>query len=544
MRANLKLGLIFPLLWLLAACEETVILEQVMNRTTITLDGSFLTESPDELTYPVKVLFAIDMSLSMGDEVDGQSVGSDPDMLRLEAAEEFIEEYNTNENASFEILLWSSTVTDCTQDSDGDCAFTKDADEISRVIDGAANDTITDYYGAISEIQSSIQSDINDNDNLSRSKYIVIFLSDGVPNDGSGSIDEAKYYGEAVEEITEMCEDAGVGDFAFHTFLLDSALGDPSSTEYQTAEGILRTMAEDYGDGQYNVFESAESIDFVSMVDVRLTTEYEVKFLMAYNFNTIPGTEIIYADSDADGLTNEEEEELYGTDPLDYDSDDDGWGDYIEVSLSTPDNPLDPLVYDSFCETSTVLDDGSWPDTDSDGLTDCEEYLIGTSRYTIDNDNDGIPDLVEVLTGMNPLDDDTGDDSDWDGREDWQEVQQHTNVFANDPNLAAYYAYSYNISDQGLVEIDQGLDEVSYVREYDYTVSNIDVIDTMIAGRYAEVTDTGMSAGDNLIRFYIAQVPEDDPDTDPVYRVAEFYVNVDDEEEQYDFSSVTFELLE
>lgn len=550
MRVKAKLiGLVASALLLLTACEETVDLENIQDRTTISLEGTFETESPDDINYPVKVLFAIDMSLSMGESVEGQSAGSDPEFLRMDAVQAFVDEYNTNENASFEIMLWSNNVIACTEDSSGSCAFTKDPDEINRVLDLKANDTTTDYLGTLAEIQADIQSDINsteNTDNIARSKYIVIFLSDGIANTGYETQSDNDIWN-AVEDIVEMTENYEVGSFALHTFLLDGFDDTTSGQSYRDqAITTLQGMANE-GGGQYNLLESADSIDFINMVDVRLTTEYIVKYLVAYNFNTIPGTEIIYADSDADGLSNDDEEEFYGTDPLDYDTDDDGWGDYLEVSLSSPDSILDPLVFDSNCDVNTQLSDGSWPDTDGDGLNDCEEVLLGTSRYSIDYDNDGMPDVVEFLAGTNELDDDTGDDSDWDGREDWMEVQQHTNVNANDPLIYERYAYYYSIEDQGLVELDQGDDdisEMSYVRQYGYSVSNIDIVDTMIAGRYAETTDTGLQPGDNLIRFYIAQVPEDFPDTDPIFRVAEFYVNVDDDEDQQDFDSVTFELLE
>lgn len=534
----------------LSACEDSVNLEHVQDRTTVRLDGTFLTESPDDITYPVKVLFAIDMSLSMGTSVNGASIGSDPENLRLEAAESFIEEYNTYEDTSFEIILWSGSVLDCTEESNNDCGFTKDPDEISRVIDGAANETVTDYYGALDAIESDLYDDMynsDDSDNLARSKYIVLFLSDGLANDGQADQSSSTIV-QQVTSLKSMAEEAGVGSFSFHTFFLDDYLADyddpnDDSDEYSQAYELLEDMAV-AGEGTFTVFESADSIDFIDIVDLRLTTEYEVKYMVAYNFNTIPGTELIYADSDADGLSNDDEENIYGTDPLDYDSDDDGLGDFVEVTMSTPSFSFDPMdASDSTCNSYTYIN-GAWPDTDSDGLNDCEETLIGSSRYSIDTDNDGMPDIVEFFADTNILEDDTGTDSDFDGRENWQEVMEHTNAKSNDPNLAAYYAYEYYIYDEGLVEIDQGTDDVSYQREYSYTVTNIDIVDTLIAGRYAEVTDSGMAAGDNLIRFYIAQVPEDFPDTDPVFRVAEFYINVDDDEDDFNSSSLTFELLE
>src|SRR5216683_3821885 len=43
------------------------------------------------------------------------------------------------------------------------------------------------------------------------------------------------------------------------------------------------------------------------------------------------------------------------------------------------------------------------PDTDGDGLTDAEEIRLGTNPLNPDTDGDGIPDGVEVKLGLNPL---------------------------------------------------------------------------------------------------------------------------------------------
>ena len=42
-------------------------------------------------------------------------------------------------------------------------------------------------------------------------------------------------------------------------------------------------------------------------------------------------------------------------------------------------------------------------DTDNDGLTDLEEFAMGTNPVHWDSDGDGMSDLWEVMRGMNPL---------------------------------------------------------------------------------------------------------------------------------------------
>jgi len=78
--------------------------------------------------------------------------------------------------------------------------------------------------------------------------------------------------------------------------------------------------------------------------------------------NVITGTSSVWAgviDSDNDGLSDEDEDLIYGTDPLDPDTDDDGLDDGEEVLVEATD-PLDP-------------------DTDDDGCADSEE--LGLSPF-------------------------------------------------------------------------------------------------------------------------------------------------------------------
>jgi hypothetical protein len=124
-------------------------------------------------------------------------------------------------------------------------------------------------------------------------------------------------------------------------------------------------------------------------------------------------------DSDGDGLSDEDEVNLYHTNPNNPDTDGDGMPDGWEVNQG-----FNPLVNDA------------GGDTDADGLANLEEYLRGTYPHNPDSDGDGLPDGWEVLHDFDPLDA-TGNngasgDPDNDGLTNEEEYQLGTDP--NDPD--------------------------------------------------------------------------------------------------------------
>ncbi|MEO2128358.1 MAG: hypothetical protein ABGW91_09350, partial [Christiangramia sp.] len=99
-------------------------------------------------------------------------------------------------------------------------------------------------------------------------------------------------------------------------------------------------------------------------------------------------------DQDNDGLTNDQENNDYGTDPTNPDTDGDGINDGDEVTDgSDPLDPCDPNASAGPC------------DQDNDGLTNDEENNdYGTDPTNPDTDGDGINDGDEVTDGSDPLD--------------------------------------------------------------------------------------------------------------------------------------------
>lgn len=125
-------------------------------------------------------------------------------------------------------------------------------------------------------------------------------------------------------------------------------------------------------------------------------------------------------DTDGDGLPDIVENEI-GTNPELTDTDGGGLDDYYEL-LVTYTDPLNPDT-----------DDNGIPDVDEDfdedGLTNLQEYELGTDPWTYDSDDDGLSDGGEINTyGTDPLKKDTDDD----GLEDGDEIYFVTDPLSHD----------------------------------------------------------------------------------------------------------------
>jgi len=228
-------------------------------------------------------------------------------------------------------------------------------------------------------------------------------------------------------------------------------------------ESVLANQRSDSGNDYNNwVFTSVRHWDEDSIGDwtlkVRDQTSPDEGIWNSWKL-MIHGSESI-TDRDEDGLLDiEETVEGYGTDPDDWDSDDDGLGDGEEVLIFgtdplSNDSDLDGL--DDYDEINNHTTNPLTNDTDGDGLLDWDEifiYFTNPLQFDEDADSDGwywfedcndsdseiSPDAGESLNG---LDDNCIDgidegydlmDSDQDGLNDWEEYHIYgTNHYSAD----------------------------------------------------------------------------------------------------------------
>jgi RHS repeat-associated protein len=97
------------------------------------------------------------------------------------------------------------------------------------------------------------------------------------------------------------------------------------------------------------------------------------------NETTYPAYTTQKIDTDEDGLEDDYEIWDFGSDELEADSDGDGFDDYYEVTILGE----NPTIY--------TID----TDSDQDGLTNLEEYNLGTNPYLKDTDFDGYADNTD-----------------------------------------------------------------------------------------------------------------------------------------------------
>ena len=153
-----------------------------------------------------------------------------------------------------------------------------------------------------------------------------------------------------------------------------------------------------------------------------------------YDEIVIYGTNATMPDTDLDGLSDSIEISVYSTDPLDSDSDDDGLSDGVEVNYWSS----DPLVYDADsdgdlfyhfddCDDNNPDINPGKPEKLNNYDDNCDDYIDEGFNFT-DRDNDGLRDWPEYhIHGTDYQDSDTDND----GLSDGEEVNTYAAVGAN-----------------------------------------------------------------------------------------------------------------
>lgn len=200
-----------------------------------------------------------------------------------------------------------------------------------------------------------------------------------------------------------------------------------------TTPAVLNGVAIDGGSGgaiKLNSFEGNQKA-LCDLVITKVSYEYKPDTFMAVNMTALRREGKLLADSDMDGLTDEDEIRL-GYDQR---------------------NPRSRVsgVLDSICERlggvsacqarrNTVTCNPSL--FNSTGMSDCDYRILYLDKipsaigsdWGVDSDNDGVLDIIEILKGTDPASSDMARDLDGDGISNLDEIVRGSDPYYNDAN--------------------------------------------------------------------------------------------------------------
>jgi hypothetical protein len=136
----------------------------------IELQGRICTQVPGDELFPVKILFLIDTSYTMR--------VTDPSQQRVTAVNQVLDRYAGNPSVKFAVIAFDAVVTDITQ------GFTSTPDRAAITGRLDDSDRLTDYQGALGAAYAMLTKDMVESGpaERARTKYVVIFFSDGSPD--------------------------------------------------------------------------------------------------------------------------------------------------------------------------------------------------------------------------------------------------------------------------------------------------------------------------------------------------------------------------
>lgn len=438
-----KILVLALLLSLQVACSDVKLSPyQNVSYSTSASGINFCTTRADTIRSNLKFIFVVDRSGSNQIRYDTQNPsitfpGTDPNgARRFDALLRFVDGFQDDEYIHWSMINFSSdarVAQDFTNDKQAFYDFVLDQRDRTAQIDSGS----TNYLSALENLTNLIEEDIDnarDQDPLISSNYVVFFISDGEPivqqvlQDGEQILGRIENITAFEEEERLLVEGIQVNSAYYYE--------DPVSLG---ARDLLNNMSMT-GNGDFLEFASGQEIDFSRFAIPIRISRFALKEIWITNPNAIWDGNVLVADSDADGISNQQEITL-GSDPYNYDSDGNGVGDGVEYRVSGDTRPCQDAQCRSTAANpfttcrSLALSTNPivYPDTDKDFLNDCEERLLGSDRRDPDSNRDYVPDWIAFVNQIQMIQgtSDLFTDPDRDGLTNYQELKKNSPLRVN-----------------------------------------------------------------------------------------------------------------
>ncbi|MEE2788250.1 MAG: hypothetical protein VX589_12980 [Myxococcota bacterium] len=467
----------FVLIFLAFGCTETGLYDAKnppIEANRVALKGVVCTEDPEIAKFPVRLVI-------VADQAGGPLYSSfDPSGERIKALTELVRQALTRPHYEVAVVGYGARVTKL---APKEGAFGRNPAELYGAIDRLAvpvpcaeEGYCRDYGEGLRVARNIIEDDLTSKLAGERglTQYVVVLMNAGPMEPmakrraccargdancrNGGDADMSSFACQKdldsrnVSEMRDSILASGASNFELHVMHLQAA--DDMTVDEAVAD-THATMAFD-GGGRFDRAGNIAALDLKRLRIFDRRNTLQVKHLIVSNRNAGLKDGVMRADSDGDGLTDEDEVDS-GTDPLRKDTDDDGVSDLVELLAS-----LDPLAASTPEACAPELSESAEgegllfgqlavkDDYDRDGLTNCEELILGLDPSIVDTDGDGAPDGMEVRFGTDYLNRDDVDDGDGDGVANGDEVREHTDPRITDLPARLGAAYRYTVNDLGL----------------------------------------------------------------------------------------------
>ncbi len=310
----------------------------------------------------------------------------------------------------------------------------------------------TNYVAATDCLSQTIENDLMSAS--SAVNYQVFFVSDGAAvADSTGCestsvIDKVKCYTDLMDaklNYTMKLSSALSKNIRIHSiYYSKSGNRDTNIENYMKYLSIVGQTNEPINLGNMSNATSGSQNPFCKLLSVDRSLVYKTNSIVAVNLNRIQIGTRMMLDSDADGITDEDEKNIFHSDPL---------------------NPrsMVPGVLDGICKIlggrEKCIEEKSKITCNAQlinqfNMSDCDVKILKLDQYAtnpnlagIDSDNDGIPDYIEILKGLNPLSTDSNTDIDGDGLTNAEELSLGLDPFFPDKNTLPPFVFSSTFTD-------------------------------------------------------------------------------------------------